>query len=94
MAREKMVTRTVGTTEVTALALNLNTREASEVTLTVPGLVEIGTKELKKILDSKSTTEISYVTALKCVYVEKLYGMTEEDFLKYAKELPPRTVKE
>lgn len=90
MAREKMVTRTIGSTEITVLALNLKTREVTEVTFTVPGLVESGTKELKKIQDSKSTSEVSYVTALKCEYKEKLYGMTEEEFLKYAKELPPR----
>ena len=93
MAREKMITRTVGTTEITALTLNTDTLEAKEVTFTVPGLLECGTKEMKKLLTSMSTDSMTYVKAVKCAYIEKLYGMSESDFLKYAKELPPRTGK-
>ena len=91
MAREKMVTRTVATTVITALVLNTDTLEAKQVSFTVPGEYEVGTKETKALLAKRSDDTYSYVKATNCEKVEKLYGMSESVFLQYAKELPPRT---
>lgn len=93
MSREKMVTRTVGTTDITAIVLNVETMVSEDVTFTVSGQYSLGTKELKNLLASKSDDTHLYVKATLCAYEEKLYGMTEAEFLKYAKVLPPRTAK-
>lgn len=93
MSRPKMVTRTVGITRITAVVLNVDTLESHETTITVTGKYEQGTKELKSLLASKSTETLMYVKAISCDYEEKLYGMTDEEFLVHAKELPPRTGK-
>ena len=89
--REKLVTRTIVSTNITALSLNTETLEAKPVVFTVPGLYEVGTKEVKTLLSKMSDETVTYVKALKCEKVEKLYGMLEATFLQYAKELPPRT---
>lgn len=91
MARERLVTRTIVSTEVKALALNTETLVAETVTFVVPGEFEVGTKEIKAILEKKSDERVSYVKAIACTKIEKLYGMSESTFLQYAKELPPRT---
>ena len=90
MARPKMVTRTVGITRITAVVLNVNTLESHVQTFTVSGRYEQGTKELKTLLASKNTDDLMWIKAESVVYEEKLFGMSEEDFLAHAKELPPR----
>lgn len=93
MARQRMITRTVGITRITAVVLNVNTLDSHVQTFTVSGKYEQGTKELKSLLASKNTDDLMWIKAESVVYEEKLYGMTEEEFLTHAKELPPRTGK-
>lgn len=95
MARERMVTRTISTTTIDVLVINIETSE-------------VGTKHFvlgqNMIKDEKTMLSNAQVmlntetgNALwKCVAVknvkeeETLYGMPESDFIKYAKVLPPR----
>ena len=93
MARQRMITRTVGITRITAVVLNVNTLDSHVQTFTASGKYEQGTKELKSLLASKNTDDLMWIKAESVVYEEKLYGMTEEEFLTHAKELPPRTGK-
>ena len=93
MARQRMITRTVGITRITAVVLNVNTLDSPVQTFTASGKYEQGTKELKSLLASKNTDDLMWIKAESVVYEEKLYGMTEEEFLTHAKELPPRTGK-
>lgn len=93
MARERMVTRTVLTTEVTALCINIETAEPfnKEVTLS-------GTFKDKKALE-KAAKKVIETETVKCVSIvdfnekETLYGMTEQRFIELAKILPPRDAK-
>lgn len=92
MARVPQVTRTIITTNAKILCVNTETKAVEEIEVTIPRTYKDGEdilKYLKKVNydfeNKKPVSVTSYDT------VEKLYGMTEEEFVKLAKELPPRT---
>lgn len=95
MARERMVTRTVSTTTVDVLVINIETAEVGTKSFV---LGQNMTKDEKTMLNNaqKMLDDETGTTLWKCVSIknikeeETLYGMTEQDFLKYAKVLPPR----
>ena len=93
MARERQVTRTINSIEVTAICMNIETSEVENKTLTLTGDTptdEQALKQLKKLYE----TNIFKVVAVKDIKVtEKLFGMSEIDFLKYAVELDTETRK-
>lgn len=89
MARTPQVTRTILTTEVTVLCMNIETALPETHTITLTG--NISEKRLMQIVKSQLETE-----ALKAVHIqsldeeENLYGMAETEFIKLAEKLPPR----
>ena len=95
MARERMVTRTVSTTTVDVLVINIETAEVETKSFV---LGQNMTKDEKTMLNNaqKTLDDETGTTLWKCVAIknikeeETLYGMTEQDFLRYAKVLPPR----
>lgn len=94
MARERMVTRTVVTTMVDVLVININTAETGTKTFV---LTQNMVKDEKTMLNNAQVMlenecgEMCKAVAIKNIKEEEtLYGMTEQDFLKYAKVLPPR----
>ena len=95
MARERMVTRTVSTTTVDVLVINIETAEVDTKSFV---LGQNMTKDEKttlnnaqKMLDDETGTTLWKCVAIKNIKEEEtLYGMTEQDFLRYAKVLPPR----
>ena len=95
MARERMVTRTISTTTIDVLVINI---ETSEVGTKHFVLGQNMIKDEKAMLsNAQDMLNIETGNALwKCVAVkglkeqETLYGMPESDFIKYAKVLPPR----
>lgn len=89
MARERMITRTVEQTKVRIMALNVNTVEVNFIETTIGGVydTEALMKKLKKMYE---TEELKLVHIEQQETEEVLLGMTEEDFIKYAKVLPPR----
>lgn len=92
MAKPRMVTRTVLTTRVTVLCLNTETAEPFNETVLLSGTYKDNKsilKDAKKILETSD--EISVCKVVDLSVEEKLYGLLETDFLKYAHELPPRT---
>lgn len=89
MARERMVTRTITATEVKALCINIETTEVSIRSFTFTTLV----KDEKTMINNAQVQcddNIKVVAIKEVVENETLYGMTEMDFIKYAKVLPPR----
>lgn len=87
----RMVTRTIITTKATALCLNLETAEPYNETIILSGTFKSKKDVLKAF--SKTYDEEDVKKAVSIVdYTEEetLYGMTEQDFLQYAKELPKR----
>ena len=93
MARERQVTRTINAIEVTAICIDIETLTPSDKVLSLTGDTpsnEQALKQLKKLYE----TDTFKVVAVKDIKVtEKLYGMAEVDFLKYAVELDAETRK-
>lgn len=94
MARERMVTRTVITTMVDVLVININTADTGTKTFV---LTQNMVKDEKTMLNNAQVMlenecgEMWKAVAIKNIKEEEtLYGMTEQDFMKYAKVLPPR----
>lgn len=89
--REPMVTRTITTTKVVALGMDIETCEPGNKVFILPRTYK-DEKAIMKELE-KRTEENNF----KCVKVvdtevfETLYGMTEKEFIQLAKKLPSRT---
>lgn len=95
MARERMVTRTVSTTTVDVLVINIETAEVCTKSFVLGQNMVKDEKTMlnnaQKMLDDETGTILCKCVAIKNIKEEEtLYGMTEQDFLKYAKVLPPR----
>lgn len=93
MARTSMVTRTIVTTNCTALCVNVETAEPFNKDFTLAGSYDDEKKllkELKKVGEDDVTKIVHIVDKNE---VETLYGLAEADFIKYATVLPPRKVK-
>ena len=93
MARKPMITRTITTTRVQALALNLDTHENETITLILPRTYKDDKVLEKALKEAKVPTGLKPILVLSSEVVETLYGMTEEDFIAAAEVLPARGVK-
>lgn len=103
MARKRMVTRTIKVTVVTVLGVSSKSESVRSVAYTIPGVftkVMNGKvdfdydkllKAVKKRYDSEDFTNVKVVDAKQYA---KLYGMPEEEFIKAAKELYPKSFSE
>ena len=89
MARESVVTRTIETTKATVKVANLNTSTIEDVPVTLPRTY----KNDEAIMKAAAKTLPAHQKVLAVVTAEvnsDIYGMTETDFLKYAKVMPDR----
>lgn len=93
MARKRMVTRTIIQTTGEVMCLNVTTAEVTINTYTIGGSYDSDAllKALKPIYE---TEELKLVTVQDYHENELLLGMEEDEFIRYAKVLPPRTTKE
>ena len=87
--RESMVTRTVIGTKVTALAMDTNTCEPSNVTYEIGGSYVNDEKLLNKVRKEHDTEDFKIVKIVNVEQFEKRYGMKEADFIANAVELEP-----
>jgi hypothetical protein len=90
MARIPMVTRTITTTEVSILCMNIETATAETKTITLIGAYSDDKIMLKKAKEQAETETLKLVHIVSFKDIDNLYGMTEEEFIKLAKVLPPR----
>lgn len=93
MARKPMVTRTIVTTKVTVLGVDVNTAEAFNETYTLPRSYADDKKLLKACKDYFEDDNIKIVQVVNKEEVETLYGMTEQAFIENADMLDPETRK-
>ena len=91
MARVPQVTRTIITTECNVMCLNILTGEPFNETVVLPRTYKDDKKLLKKVQEVIDNDEQKAVHIVDKKEVETLYGMPEQDFIKYATVLPPRT---
>lgn len=89
--RKPMVTRTIISTKATVLCLNVETAEPCNKEFVLPRTYKDEKKILKAIEAMNDDENLKAVHVVKVETLEELYGMTEEEFIKNAEILPPRT---
>ena len=94
MARKPMVTRTIVTTKVNVLCLDVQSAEPFNKVVTLPRTYKDDKKLLKKVEEIVNTNDVKAVHVVDKEEVETLYGMTEQDFITNATILDPTTRKE
>ena len=94
MARKPMVTRTIVTTKVNVLCLDINSAEPFNKVVALPRTYKDEKKLLKKVEEVVNTDKVKAVHVVGKEEVETLYGMTEQDFITNATILDPTTRKE
>ena len=90
MARVPMVTRTITTTEVNVLCLDVEKGEPINKDVTVSRTFKDEKKLLKEVKKIIETDTIKAVHIVDKKEVETLYGMPEQEFIEHATVLPPR----
>lgn len=91
--REKMVTRSMKVTVAQVLMVNLDTQETATTPVNMANVYKDDKtlmKALNKVYEGTSTKPVH---VLSTQVIEKLYGMTEKQFIDNAIELDPETRK-
>ena len=93
--KERMITRTIESYEVICLYANVKAMTIGECRLSVSGSTPESKldKEARKAFSTSlvyGTGEFAYVSMKEYHKVSELYGMSETDFMRLAKLLPPR----
>lgn len=88
MPRPKLVTRTLTTSNITALFVK-ETGETQKIDFTFPGKYtkESALKTLKNFLKNEDTNGFIPVVVTDILETETRYGMSEEDFIKNGFEI-------
>lgn len=93
MARKPMVTRTIVTTKVNVLCIDIQSAEPFNKEVILPRTYKDEKKLLKKVEAVVNTEGIKAVHIVDKSEVETLYGMEEQDFITNAEILDPETRK-
>ena len=93
MARVPMVTRTIKTTEVNVMCLDVEKGEPINKDVTVSRTFKDDEKLFKEVKKIIETDTIKAVHIVDKKEVETLYGMSEQEFIEHATVLPPRETK-
>ena len=84
-----MVTRTVKVVTASIMFVNVNAGEVDYTDITLSG--DLSNDEVLKLAKKQLEDDTIKVVSVVSVHTEeKLYGMTEVDFIKLASVLPPR----
>ena len=90
MARKRMVTRTIKTSEIFVLLIDTEKLETYNETVVIPAVYK-DEKKLKKAVEELVVTDtVRLVDICNVNIVEKLYGMDEQKFIEVAEILPDR----
>ena len=88
--RERTVTRTIEKTTYIVMTVNLADNTIVDCTVQLPKIDGLSEKKINEAIAEKLPDNHKFVVVKSAETVEELYGMTEADFLKYAKRLPDR----
>ena len=91
MARKAMVTRTITTTQVNVLCLDIVAGEPFNRQVTLPRTYKEDKKLMKAIEEVVNTENVKAVHVVAKEEVETLYGMSEQDFINNAVVLDNET---
>ena len=89
--RERMVTRTVASVDYVCMTVNTETRQVEDLTIHIPNGAAMTEKARLKAITEALPANNTLVQIISETVKETLYGMTEEQFIKLAKVLPPRS---
>lgn len=90
MARKPMITRTMKTTNVVVLCVNVEDRSTFEQTITLPGVYKDEKKLTKKVEFVFADSPVKPIQVISTEVTSKLLGMSEETFIQYAEEMDNR----
>lgn len=90
MARVPQVTRTIQTTNVSVLCMDIQNREPINIDVVLPRTYKDDAAMLKAVKSVAETDTIKPVQIVSSMVQETLYGMSEQDFISHAEILPPR----
>lgn len=90
MARIRMITRTVVSTVFTVMAVNQSTMAVESVEVSIPSADSMTESKQVEAVKSNMPEGYLFVQITGKQEQETLYGMTEEEFIRLAKMLPPR----
>ena len=85
MRKEKMITRTVVTTNAEIMAFNLDANEV--ITLNESYIGDLSDKDIEKQFAIDYDNSAKFLKLVNAEKSSKLYGITEKDFLENAVEL-------
>lgn len=91
MARVPMVTRTITTTKAVVMCCDVEAGDTITETVTVPRTYKNDEALMKAVRPILETEQIKPVKIMSSETIETLYGMTEQQFIESATELPART---
>ena len=91
MARERMITRTIEGINAEIMGIDTTNNTVSNASYHFTGIFKNDDEILARAKADTVDTFIP-VKVISTMKTEKLYGMSEADFMRYAKELPPRKV--
>lgn len=90
MARVPVITRTITTTKVEMLAVNLDSKSTETVEVILPRTYKDEQAMLKMANKRNENQSLKYVAVIGTSTVEsKRWGMTEEEFIDKGHEFPP-----
>lgn len=90
MARQRMVTRTIPTTNVTAFCVNKEDHTTFTQTFPLPGVMKDSEQAMKALEKVLKDEPVKAVDVISFEVEEKYYGMLESEFIRLAKVLPKR----
>lgn len=93
MAREAMITRAIVGAKVVAMVVDIDKAETLTQTFELGHYSDDAKKVHKAVEKLIDDENIKLVKVLDVQKTEKLLGITEADFIKYAVELDPKTRK-
>lgn len=85
MRKEKMITRTIVTTNAEIMAFNLDTNEV--ITLNESYIGDLSDRDIEKQFAIDYDNSAKFLKLVNAEKSSKLYGITEKVFLEYAVEL-------
>lgn len=85
MRKEKMITRTITTTNAEIIAFNLDTNEV--ITLNESYIGDLSDRDIEKQFAIDYDNSAKFLKLVNAEKSSKLYGITEKDFLENAVEL-------
>ena len=94
MARQPIVSRTIQTTKANVLCIDVQNEQPFTQEVVLPRTYKDEKSMLKRIRPMIENDTVKVVHVQNVVVESTLYGMTEEEFIKYAQILPPRKTNE